>query len=114
MTTSTSPKTLIPVTPVTTSTAIYATGSANSQTIIRNCVFANNTNAAVTINVWLVPSAGSSGAGNLLIEAQSIAAFSRYLAPELINAVLGGGDTIQCNASAGSSVNIYAAGFVTS
>lgn len=99
---------------ITTGAVAYITAAANTQVIIKNAVFTNVTGGAITITVYRVAAAGSPGATNTVISAQSIAAGGTYLAPELINMVLNAAETIQCLASANTSINFTASGFVVS
>ena len=111
MTTNVNPAVLQPGAVLTTSTVTYITGAANSQTIIKRVVFTNVTAGAVTITVFRTPSGGSP---LTIIDVQSIPGNATYLAPELANMVLSGGDTIGAQASAGASINVFASGFVAS
>ena len=112
MTTTVTPSVLCPETEITNTAAIYITGPANAQVIIKRGVFTNVTGGAVTITVHRVVSAGSVAAANMLISARSVAAGETDLAPELANMVLDAGDTIRAFASANTSINFTASGFV--
>jgi hypothetical protein len=115
MTTNVTPVVLAASAQLTNSAATYITGAANGQTIIKGAVFSNVTNGAVTVTVYRVASGGTPGPTNLLIPARSIgAAPATDLAPELTNMVLNPGDTIQCLASAATSINFTASGFFAS
>lgn len=112
MSTSISPAVLQAGAVLTTSAATYITAAANSQTIIKRAVFTNVTGGAVTFTVYRVPSGGSAVTGNEIIPARSIAAGATDLAPELSNMVLNAGDFIAALASTGTSINMFASGFV--
>lgn len=99
---------------ITTAAVAYVTGAANAQTLVKRAVFTNVTAGAITITVHRVPSGGTAGATNMIIDTRSIAALGTDLAPELANMVLTAGDTIQCLASANASINFFASGFVAS
>lgn len=99
---------------ITTAAIAYITCPANSQLIIKNAVFTNVTGGALTVTAYRVAAAGSPGATNTTISAQSVAAGGTYLCPELINMVLTAGETLQCLASANTSINFTASGFVFS
>lgn len=114
MPTTTAPAALQPGAQITTAALAYVTGGANSKAIIKRAVFTNVTSGAITITVYRVPSAGSPGATNIIIDARPIAALGTDLAPELANMVLNSGDTIQCLASANTSINFFASGYVVS
>lgn len=106
------PAVLQPAIVLTTGAVAVVTGPVNGQAIIKQKVFTNVTGSAVTITVFRVPNGGSAGTGNIIIDARSIAANGTDLAPELANAVLNAGDTIQAEASAGTAINFFASGFV--
>ncbi len=106
--TSVTPAALQPGAVLATSATNMILGATNSQTIIKRVVFSNITITPVTITVYRTPSGGSPW---MIIDAQPIAAQSTYLAPELANMVLLGGDTISALASAAASVNCFASGF---
>jgi hypothetical protein len=112
MTTNVSPAVLQPGAVLTASPLAYVTGQANSQVIIKRAVFTNTTSGAVTFTVYRVPSSGTPATGEIIISARSIAANGTDLAPELSNMVLNAGDTIQAEASAATSINMFASGFV--
>jgi hypothetical protein len=112
MTTNVTPAVLQAGVVLTTSAVAYITGPANSQVIVKRAVFNNTTAGAVTFTVYRVPSGGSVGTGNQIISARSISAGGTDLAPELANMVLNAGDTVQALASAGTSINMFASGFV--
>ena len=111
---STTPAVLQAGSVLTTSAVAYVTGAPNVKTLLKRTVFTNTTGGAVTITVYRVPNAGSPITGNIIIEARSIGANGTDLAPELSNMVLNAGDTIQALASAGTSINVFSSGFVTS
>lgn len=114
MTTNVTPVVLQAAGSLTTSAAVYITGAANSQTIIKRVVFNNITGGALTITVYRVPAGGSALPGNQIISTRSIAANSTDLAPELAGMVLDAGDTIQALASAAASIAMFASGYVAS
>jgi hypothetical protein len=111
MTTNVSPAVLQPGLVLTTSSVAFVTCAANVQTIVKRVVFSNPTAGAVTITVTRTPSGGSP---LTIIDVQSLAANGTYLAPELANMVLNAGDTLSALASAATSVNVFASGFVAS
>tara|TARA_R110000868_G_scaffold143298_1_gene361346 strand:- start:5031 stop:5375 length:345 start_codon:yes stop_codon:yes gene_type:complete len=114
MTTNVTPAVLCAATQITNAAATYITGAAASQTIIKRAVFNNITAGAVTITVYRVASGGSAGTTNEVISARPVSAGATDLAPELANMVLNAGDTIQAKASANTSVNMTASGFISS
>lgn len=111
MTTSVTPAVLQAGAQLTTAAVTYVTGTANSQIIIKRGVFTSLSSGAVTITVYRVPSGGSAATTNIIIDARPIPPFGTDLAPELANMVLASGDTIQCLASANTSINFFASGF---
>ncbi len=114
MTTNVSPAVLQSGATLTTVAAAYVTCAANVQTILKRTVFTNVAAGAVTFTVYRVLNAGAPTTANEIIVARSIAAGGTDLAPELTNMVLNPGDTIQCLASANTSINVFSSGFVAS
>lgn len=114
MTTTATPAVLQPGATLGTSAGAIITAAANTTDIIKRAVFSNPTGAAVTFTVYRVPSGGSISTGAIVISARSIAAGGTDLAPELSDMVLNAGDSIEALASAASSINAFASGFVTS
>lgn len=111
-TTSVSPAVLCPTTQITTAAAAYITGPANGQYVIKRAVFSNVTGGAITITAYRVPALGTAGPTNLVIPTRGVAADGTDLAPELANMVLDPGETIQCLASANTSINFTASGYI--
>lgn len=112
MTTNVSPAVLSAGSQITTAAVAYISAPANAQYVVKRAVFSNVTSGAVTITVYRVPGAGTPGATNTIIDGRPVAAFGTDLAPELSNMVLNAGDTIQCLASANTSINFFASGFI--
>lgn len=108
------PAVLRATTTVTNADAVYVTGAANAQTVIKRAVITNITAGAIAFDMWRVISGGSSADGNLICKTQSVPATSTYPCPELANMVLLPGDTIHIQASANTSLNFTASGFVIS
>lgn len=53
-------------------TALYTNGSGQSA-LLQKVTFTNNTNVAVTLSVYWVPSGGAFGVSNIIVNAVSIA-----------------------------------------
>ncbi len=90
--------------------AIQYTCPAATQIIVRHVVFCNTTAGAITVSAEIVPSGGSTGAAAQILDAFSIAAHTAYVSPEFSGVVLKSGDTIQCFASAATSISMNASG----
>lgn len=92
---------------VTTSTSVLYTVPALTRTILKEISAVNTTAGALTLTVYLVPSAGSPSAANAFYNASSIAANSRlqYNGTQVLNA----GDTIQVLAS-GAGITVTTSG----
>ena len=96
-----------------TAAAAIVTGGAGAVTVITRMVMANSTASAATVTVYRVPSAGTPGAGNVIVSGRSIvAAPGTDLMPEIVGMVLGPGDTIQALAGTASAINAFASGYV--
>jgi P pilus assembly chaperone PapD len=103
------PKVLIPPKQAEAAqTAQYT--AVNVSAIIDKFTVTNTTANNVTISVNIVTAGGSEGAGNLVIDARTIAPDETYTCPELIGQVLEAGDFISTAASAGTSLTIRCSG----
>lgn len=85
---------------------------ANSKVIIRHVTFTNTTAGAITVTAYVVPNGGSPGAASTVMSAQSVAGNATYVSPELSGIVLNAGDTLQCFASAATSISMNASGIL--
>lgn len=90
--------------------AIQYTCPASMQIIVRHVVFCNTTAGATTVTGYIVPNGGSVTDAAKILDAFSIAGHTAYTSPELSGVVLKSGDTIQCFASAATSVSMNASG----
>lgn len=70
----------------------------------------NTTAGAVTLTVYLVPSAGAAGVTNTIVSARSLAAGECYTFPEIVGHVLNAGDFLATLASAAASITIRGSG----
>lgn len=83
--------------------------STNVKTIIDKFTATNTTGGALTLSINLVPSGGSVGATNLIVDAVSIATNATYVSTEVVGHTLDSGDVISTNASA-TGITIRASG----
>ncbi len=90
--------------------AIQYTCPASMQIIVRHVVFTNTTAGAITVTGYIVPSGGSVTDAAKILDAFSIAGHTAYTSPEFAGVVLKTGDTIQCFASAATSISMNANG----
>lgn len=80
-------------------------GQANvAATIISTATFTNTDTVPHTLNIYLVRSGGTAGAGNALVSSQQLAAGQAYVSPEIQGQVLGVGDTIQAAADTANKI----------
>lgn len=63
--------------------------------VLKAATIANPTGSPISATVYLVPSGGAAGAGNVLISGRSIAAGESYPCPELINQGVNAGGSVQ-------------------
>jgi len=103
---SVTPKNLVPGTLLGTGAAVLYT--APSKATVHSLTIVNNDTVSHTVTVYLVPSAGSPGAANVIIKAVSIDAGQTLIDDTL--RVLETGGTIQALASVASQVNLRADG----
>jgi len=92
---------------ITTSAATLYTAPTGVRTFVKDLNICNTTGAAVTVNVYLIPTSGSAGTGNALLYGLSIAANTvyRWTGVQIMNA----GGFIQVSASA-TGLTITASG----
>lgn len=103
----TTAKRLVPGSQLTGAAATYYTAPALTRAIVKSAQLTNTTGGAVACTVYIVPSGGAAGASNTAISARTIAAGETYNCPELVNAVIEAGGTIQ---ALGLSVTLTASG----
>lgn len=107
-----SPITLVQATQLPNAIAVQYTCPVNSKVVIRHVVFTNTTAGAITVTAEIVPSGGSTGDSATILKAFSIAANTAYVSAELAGCVLNTGDTLQCFASAATSISMNASGIL--
>jgi len=88
-------------------TSQYTAGVA---TIIDKFTATNTSAGALTISVNLIPSGGSVGDNNLIVELKEIVAGKTYIFPEIVGQTLNAGDVISTIASAGTGITIRSSG----
>lgn len=84
--------------------------ATNVKTIIDKFTATNTTAGAVTLSVNIIPSGGSAGSDNLIIQTKSIGAGQTYTFPELVGQYLEDGSIISTIASAASSLTLRCSG----
>lgn len=94
---------------IAASNTTYYTAT-NVRARIDKCTVTNTTAGAVTFNLYLVPSAGSAGVTNQIIDTQSVAAHSVYTCPEVVGHTLASGGFISAGASAATSLTLVVSG----
>ena len=100
---------LISPTQVANATTTYYTAT-NVRATLDKVTLTNTTAGAVTMELWLVPNAGSASDSNKILDGVSIAAHGSYLCPEVVGHTLEPGETLQAKASAATSVSLRASG----
>lgn len=101
---------ITPPTQLAAAVGVIATTPNNTTYRIGRAGFSNPTGAAIAITVYLVPSGGSSGAANQLIDGVVVAANSTYVSPELAGLVMPAGSTLQAFAGTAAAIVAYASG----
>lgn len=84
--------------------------AVNCTAIVDKATITNTTSGNVTFSVNVVPSGGSVGASNLILNLRSIAPKECYTLPELIGQVLLAGDFISTIAGAATSLTLRISG----
>lgn len=88
--------------------AIYT--ATNVKTIIDAMTLTNTDTGALVVSIYLVASAGSASASNILISSRSIAAGESYRCPEVVGHVLNTGGMIQGVAGTAAKVTYRISG----
>lgn len=99
---------------LTTSAATYYTAPSGTYTTIANLSLTNTSASPVSVTVYNVPSAGSPGAGNVVVSGYSLAAGQSYVPPQAIGLTLAPGATLQALAATGAVVNLQGGVYETS
>lgn len=103
------PRNIIPSAYVGTSAANEYTAS-NVRTVVQNMTLTNVSSASTAVTVHLVPSGGTAGTSNTIIDARNLQASEVYDCPEVAGKVLDDGDSIAVKASDASAVVCNASG----
>ena len=106
------------VTPVCIIQSVVVTGSdvsvytspASTATIVDKFTATNTDSSNHTLNVNIIPSGGSVGAGNLVISVITVNANSTLDITQLQNQILNTGDAISVKASAASDIIVRGSG----
>lgn len=106
------PAILTPTATLTTSVAAIYTAPTSGQVVVKRAVFTNIGLTPQTVTVYRVPSGGTAANSNKIISEQRINPGETYIAAELSNMVLNGGDSIQANASALTAINATMSGLL--
>lgn len=102
-------KALVSGSQISNSATTYYTAT-NVQSRLDKCTVCNNTAGAVTFDMWLVPSGGSSGASNQVIQDRSVNAGETYTCPEIVGQWLNAGQFVVAQASAATSLTLRISG----
>jgi hypothetical protein len=93
---------------LTTSDALYYTVPANTTGVVKRATFTNTSAGAVTITANIVPAAGSSAAGNRVIDPQNttLSAGQTYVAPELAGKTMPAGTMLRMKSDTATAVTV--------
>jgi len=91
--------------PAATDTTLY-TCPANTTARVLKCTVTNDTTTVVTINFNKVPSGGSVGVTNLILNTKSIGNKETYECPEVVGQVLDAADLISAIASVADQLTV--------
>ena len=108
----TSPQCIIQSVVVTGSDVSVYSSPNGTATIIDKFTATNTDSSNHTLNVNIIPSGGSVGAGNLVISAITVNANSTLDITQIQNQILNAGDTISVKASAASDIIVRGSGRV--
>jgi hypothetical protein len=92
--------------------AVQYTTPSNSRVIVRHAVLTNTTAGAITATAYIVESGGSVTDARKILDAYNIPAHTAYTSPEFAGVTMNTGDTIQCFASAATSISVNISGIL--
>lgn len=107
------PKRLVDGAQLTIAAAVYFSTSDNSLATISACSVTNTTATARTATVYLVPSGGTAGAGNVVCSGRVVAPGETFNVSGAIGQTLAAGGTIQALSDAATALTLVASGYVT-
>lgn len=107
------PAVLTAGTQLTNSAASIYTVPVNGQAVIRRAVFTNVDTVPRLLTVHRVPNGGSALAANMVVQARRLTPGESYVAVELANMVLNGGEAIYALADANTAINAFMSGLTT-
>lgn len=90
-------------------TTLY-TCPSNTKVRIVAATATNDTTTAKYFTVYRVPSGGSAGDDNLVINQKTLSSRESYTCPELVGHIIEAGDTIEALAEAASQITIHLSG----
>jgi len=105
------PKQLTPTAQLTAAAAIYYTTPASTWAEIGAATVTNVTGTARTVTVSLVPSGGTAGLTNIVVQTRTVPANAAVQLWEIVGQKLPPGATIQALADAGAAVNLTVGGY---
>lgn len=103
-----SPKTITPA-QLTVAAATYYLTPANTKGIVKKLTFTNSTATAQTVTVYLVPSGGTAGVTNILVDARVVGAHETYECFEAQGQTFQAAGFLQAKSDAGSAITINGA-----
>src|ERR1039457_83003 len=95
---------------LTTSAVTEYTAPVATRSIIKKVTVTNTSGTAATVTVYLVPSAGTAGAANINVSAQTIGAGQTVELYTVENHTLETGDFISALAGTGAVLNLMVSG----
>lgn len=105
------PKSMVNGVTLTSSAATYYTVGSGTRAIIKKATFTNDDSSVITVNINLVPSAGSAGYANAISKAHPIAAGDTWICYEVENHELESGGFISMSASTPSKIGCRISGY---
>lgn len=102
-------KRLVSGSQIAASNTTYYTAT-NVRARIDKCTVTNTTAGAVTFNLYLVPSGGSAGVTNQIVDTKSVGVDETYVVSEAIGHWLDVGGFISAGASAATSLTLVVSG----
>ena len=88
----------------------YTTPAGAKTRIVAAAICNSDTTTAYTVNVYKIPSGGSAGVANKIINTRTIQAKETYPCPELIGQILESGGILDADASTTLKLNFIVSG----
>lgn len=104
------PKRLIDGVEIANTSTLMYTAPSNTTVVVKSATVCETTDAAITLDLWIVESGGSAADANLLYNDLAVSAKATVDLSSLVNKVLQAGDMIYAQASTASALSLHLSG----